>query len=47
MPEKNPSIEIHPTVAGENGRVSTMAHGLIGSEILKIAADIRSMQAEG
>lgn len=28
-------------------RVSTMAEGLIGSEILKIAADIRAMVAEG
>lgn len=33
--------------SGQNGRVSIMAHGLIGSEILKIGADIRSMQAEG
>lgn len=30
-----------------DGRVSAMAEGLIGSEILKIAADIRAMLAEG
>ncbi len=30
-----------------NGRVSLMAHGLIGSEILKIANDIRIMTTEG
>ncbi len=35
------------TGISENGRVSTMAHGLIGSEILKIAADIRALQAGG
>jgi aspartate aminotransferase len=29
------------------GRVSTMASGLIGSEILKIAGDIRELQREG
>ena len=31
----------------ERGRVSTMAEGLIGSEILKIAADIRALAAKG
>ena len=34
-------------VAPSNGRVSTMADRLIGSEILKIATDIRAMLAEG
>ena len=29
------------------GRVSAMANGLIGSEVLKIAADIRAMAADG
>ncbi len=29
------------------GRVSTMADGLVGSEILKIAAEIRALMAEG
>jgi aspartate aminotransferase len=33
--------------AGEQGRVSTMASGLVGSEILKIAADIRELQKGG
>lgn len=32
---------------GHDTRVSTMAGGLVGSEILKIAADIRAMVAEG
>ena len=32
---------------GSAGRVSSMAEGLIGSEILKIAGDIRTMLAEG
>jgi aspartate aminotransferase len=32
---------------GASGRVSAMAAGLIGSEILKIAGDIRAMTAEG
>ena len=36
-----------PTAPGAAGRISTMASGLIGSEILKIAADIRTLQAEG
>jgi aspartate aminotransferase len=34
-------------LASTNGRVSSMAHRLIGSEILKIATDIRAMLAEG
>lgn len=29
------------------GRISLMANGLVGSEVLKIAADIRAMAAEG
>jgi aspartate aminotransferase len=33
--------------AGATGRVSTMAAGLVGSEILKIAADIRELQRGG
>ncbi len=33
--------------AGGDGRVSAMAAGLIGSEILKIAGEIRAMAAEG
>ena len=33
--------------APTNGRLSTMAHGLIGSEILKIATEIRAMTAGG
>ena len=33
--------------AGAKGRVSTMASGLVGSEILKIAADIRELQRGG
>ncbi len=36
-----------PATMSENGRVSTMAHYLIGSEILKIATEIRGMQSEG
>ena len=41
-----PSAQIsRPTHAG--ARISTMAAGLIGSEILKIAADIRLMISEG
>ncbi len=32
---------------GSNGRLSSMAHGLVGSEILKIATDIRAMRTEG
>lgn len=39
--------EISGDTMSGNGRVSAMAHGLIGSEILKIAADIRVMAAEG
>src|SRR5258706_9201253 len=35
------------TADGSNGRVSTMAHALIGSEVLKIANEIRLMAAEG
>jgi aspartate aminotransferase len=33
--------------SNDNARVSTMAAGLIGSEILKIAADIRELQRAG
>ncbi len=42
-----PNIQSSTGTISENGRVSTMAHGLIGSEILKIAADIRALQAGG
>jgi aspartate aminotransferase len=41
------AMDIPEDVVGMNGRVSMMAHGLIGSEILKIATDIRAMVAEG
>ena len=33
--------------SNDNARVSTMAAGLVGSEILKIAADIRDLQRTG
>jgi aspartate aminotransferase len=36
-----------PPTEGAAGRVSTMASGLIGSEILKIAGDIRELVREG
>lgn len=39
-----PTIDIE---ANSNGRVSTMAHRLVGSEILRIAADIRALVSEG
>ncbi len=43
--EKDLGVSLqHPPT---NGRLSTMAHGLIGSEILKIAGEIRAMAAGG
>jgi len=39
--------EAPPHPAEPDGRVSSMAQGLIGSEILKIATDIRGMLAQG
>ncbi len=47
MLEQRKTINGNIVETGENSRVSAMAHGLIGSEILKIGADIRTMQAEG
>jgi len=35
------------STGSSNGRVSSMAHGLIGSEVLKIANEIRVMAADG
>ena len=47
-PVRDPHDFVHtPDDRISGGRVSTMAAGLVGSEILKIAADIRTMVAEG
>ena len=42
-----PGVDIGELEEESGGRVSSMADGLISSEILKIAADIRAMLAEG
>jgi len=39
--------EIDIAESGTNGRLGSMAEGVIGSEILKIASDIRSLVSEG
>ena len=36
-----------PSAVGSTGRVTTIAGSLIGSEILKIAADVRALVAGG
>jgi aspartate aminotransferase len=43
------SISTHaaPAAASRGGRVSEIAEGLVGSEILKIAADVRALAATG
>ena len=43
------SISTHaaPVAARRGGRVSEIAEGLVGSEILKIAADVRALAASG
>ena len=43
--ERNDTMEL--AVDGPGSRVSAMAEGLVGSEILKIATDIRKLVAEG
>lgn len=39
--------EVDSELGGENGRLSAMAHRLIGSEILRIAAEIRALVESG
>ncbi|HTE49395.1 MAG TPA: aminotransferase class I/II-fold pyridoxal phosphate-dependent enzyme [Kofleriaceae bacterium] len=46
MSEPKPSAPSVPA-APEQRRIATMARGLVGSEILKIAAEIRTRQREG
>ncbi|MDP4200448.1 MAG: aminotransferase class I/II-fold pyridoxal phosphate-dependent enzyme [Bacteroidota bacterium] len=47
LAEMDPVTMTKPQFAQRPSAISTMARGLIGSEILKIAADIRTMVAEG
>ena len=47
MTEPQDLTEFAAAPSDRGGRVSTMAAGLIGSEILKIAGDIQALQREG